>query len=59
MNIVYNIIKKHKGDIHVESTVGKGSTFIIRLPAGSILDDEEQPSVGPPISQEMSVGENR
>jgi two-component system, NtrC family, sensor kinase len=33
MNIAYNIIKKHDGDIRVESTVGKGTTFIIRLPA--------------------------
>ena len=30
--ICKEIIKKHKGDILVESTVGKGSTFIIQLP---------------------------
>jgi two-component system, NtrC family, sensor kinase len=33
MNIAYNIIQKHDGDIRVESTVGKGTTFIIHLPA--------------------------
>ncbi|MDX2077432.1 MAG: response regulator [bacterium] len=30
--ISYAIIQKHKGEIHVESEVGKGTTFIIRLP---------------------------
>ena len=34
MNIAYNIIKKHKGTIDVESEVGKGATFTIRIPVG-------------------------
>lgn len=32
MSIVYNIIKKHNGQIHINSTVGKGTEFIIDLP---------------------------
>jgi PAS domain S-box-containing protein len=32
MNIAYNIIKKHNGTIDVESEVGKGTTFIIKIP---------------------------
>jgi PAS domain S-box-containing protein len=32
MNIAYNIIKKHQGDILVQSKVGEGTTFSIRLP---------------------------
>lgn len=32
MHIAYNIIKKHKGTIDVQSVVGKGTTFTIRLP---------------------------
>jgi len=32
LNVAYNIIKKHNGTIEVESTVGKGTTFSIRLP---------------------------
>lgn len=33
--IVKHIIQAHGGDIEVNSTLGKGSTFIIRLPASS------------------------
>ncbi len=29
--MAYNIIQKHQGTIDVESEVGKGTTFIIRL----------------------------
>lgn len=31
--VSYNIIKKHEGEIEVESEEGKGSQFIVRLPA--------------------------
>jgi len=34
LNVAYNIIKKHKGTIDVESTAGKGTTFTIRIPTG-------------------------
>jgi signal transduction histidine kinase/response regulator of citrate/malate metabolism len=34
MNIAYNIIKKHAGEIRVASELGKGTTFIIQLPPG-------------------------
>lgn len=32
MNIAYNIIQKHQGTIDVESEIGNGTTFTIRLP---------------------------
>ena len=32
LNVAYNIIKKHKGTIDVESQVGEGTTFIISIP---------------------------
>ena len=32
MNVAYNIIKKHNGTIDVKSTLGKGTSFIIRIP---------------------------
>ncbi|HLP08592.1 MAG TPA: PAS domain S-box protein [Opitutaceae bacterium] len=30
---VYSIVRKHKGHVAVESTLGRGSTFIVHLPA--------------------------
>jgi two-component system NtrC family sensor kinase len=38
--ISYGIVKEHKGTINVESSVGEGTTFIIRLPIRS-----EEPEV--------------
>ena len=35
--VSYGIIKKHNGDIAVMSTVGKGTTFIVRLPISIAL----------------------
>jgi signal transduction histidine kinase len=32
LNVVYNIVKRHRGSISVKSEVGKGTTFTLRLP---------------------------
>ncbi|GBD95321.1 MAG TPA: GHKL domain-containing protein [Nitrospirae bacterium] len=32
LSITYDIVKKHKGEITVESEVGKGSTFTVKIP---------------------------
>ncbi|MBI4681675.1 MAG: PAS domain S-box protein [Nitrospirae bacterium] len=32
LSIVYDIVKKHKGDIRVESKVGSGTVFTIKIP---------------------------
>jgi len=32
MSIAYDIVKKHGGDLQVESEVGRGTTFSIHLP---------------------------
>jgi PAS domain S-box-containing protein len=37
LNMVYTIIKKHQGTISVESTVGKGTVFTIKLPVNPDL----------------------
>jgi signal transduction histidine kinase len=33
MNIAYNIIQQHGGNITVNSKIGKGTTFTVTLPA--------------------------
>lgn len=37
--ISYGIVQKHNGSIDVESEVGKGTTFTIRLPVNGISDE--------------------
>ncbi|MBU1172652.1 MAG: GHKL domain-containing protein [Proteobacteria bacterium] len=37
LNLVHNIIQKHKGQIHVTSEEGHGTTFIIKLPVNADL----------------------
>lgn len=46
MHIAYNIIEKHHGRISVESQVGKGTTFTIKIP----IEKEESPC--PSIAKE-------
>jgi signal transduction histidine kinase len=33
LSVTYGIVKQHEGHIEVESTVGAGTTFLIRLPS--------------------------
>jgi two-component system NtrC family sensor kinase len=40
LNVAYNIVKKHNGSIDVESEIGKGTTFIIRIPVDGMIEDE-------------------
>src|SRR4029077_18610086 len=32
LSMVYGIVERHRGQLEIESTVGKGTTFTIRLP---------------------------
>ena len=34
LSIVYGVVKMHAGDISVESSVGKGTSFLVRIPVG-------------------------
>lgn len=36
LSIAYDIIKKHNGELNVESSVGKGTTFTIIIPASEL-----------------------
>jgi signal transduction histidine kinase len=36
LSITYRIIENHQGSIHVESEPGRGTTFILRLPASKL-----------------------
>jgi len=38
LSVSYGIIKEHRGEIRVESAPGKGTAFIISLPAASSTD---------------------
>jgi len=49
MNIAYNIINKHGGNIRVESTLGQGTTFIIQLPVGTLSQESDDA----PVEQAM------
>jgi len=41
LSMVYGIIERHRGQLEIESTLGKGTTFVIRLP----LAQEIEPSL--------------
>ncbi|MBI5745608.1 MAG: GAF domain-containing protein [Nitrospirae bacterium] len=42
LSISHQIIKEHKGFINVESTLGKGTTFLIYIPVNSISSEREE-----------------
>jgi PAS domain S-box-containing protein len=46
LNVAYNIIQKHKGTIDVESEVGRGTTFTIRLQVEAGLESNENQGRG-------------
>jgi signal transduction histidine kinase len=47
MNIAYNIIEKHQGNIQVNSHVGQGTTFVISLPVEGPVADTSDKAIGP------------
>ena len=42
LSVSYGIVKAHGGDIEVESQVGKGTTFVIKLPLDKSKGEESQ-----------------
>jgi two-component system NtrC family sensor kinase len=41
LSISYDIVRKHGGEISVESVVGSGTTFTVRLPVNGVPKEEE------------------
>ncbi|HIQ77517.1 MAG TPA: hypothetical protein IAB79_08780, partial [Candidatus Faecousia excrementipullorum] len=39
LSIVRNLVERNRGEIHVESSVGKGTIFTLRFP---VFDTEEE-----------------
>ena len=40
LSIVYGVVKMHAGDVSVDSEVGRGTTFTIRLPVADRYREE-------------------
>jgi signal transduction histidine kinase len=50
LSVSYGIIKRHGGEILVESEPGKGTTFAIHLPIGYPIEEPEAQAVPPPAA---------
>ncbi|HIJ94172.1 MAG TPA: PAS domain S-box protein [Desulfuromonadales bacterium] len=48
--LTFNIVKRHGGEISVQSTVGKGSQFIVWLPVRCVNDSAATPPL-PPVTR--------
>jgi signal transduction histidine kinase len=42
LSVSYSIVEKHNGRIEVESVPGEGSTFIVLLPVGDVIQQEDR-----------------
>jgi two-component system NtrC family sensor kinase len=58
LSIAYGIVQEHQGEILVESAVGKGTTFTVRLPVPSVeatLEEPAQRSVPHPSGRKKRI----
>jgi signal transduction histidine kinase len=51
LSVVYGIVTRHRGDIDVESRLGRGTTFTIRLPIGVPAPANEPAPAAAPMSR--------
>ena len=55
LSLVYGILQRHQGTVDIETEVGKGTTFIIRLPAQSAQPPSEPPATPPSAARQLHV----
>ena len=55
MSVSYGIIKRHGGEILIESEPGKGTTFILHLPMGYGEEVQEEEKAGLPMKELLSA----
>ncbi len=54
LSMVFGIIERHGGNIHIESVEGKGTTFALRLPADAGVDTTT-PACTPHVSMPLHI----
>jgi PAS domain S-box-containing protein len=55
LSVSYSIIKRHGGEIRVESEVGRGASFTLRLPVGPPAEPEPPPQIHPGRQREGRI----
>jgi signal transduction histidine kinase len=50
LSMVHGIIREHKGAVEVDSELGKGTTFIMKLPRNQIRDREGEHTRAAPMA---------
>jgi PAS domain S-box-containing protein len=55
LSVTHGIITKHGGSIDCDSTIGKGTTFNIRLPVADGVKKESGPECKPPIIKPAAI----
>ncbi len=55
LSLSHDLVKLHKGEITVESEVNKGSTFIVKLPAGEFAYSEEEKMISDHVPEITEV----
>jgi signal transduction histidine kinase len=56
LSICYKIVTAHRGRIEVESSLGKGSTFIVTIPSNTVKDVKENSNHDRAFSSDNSFG---
>jgi PAS domain S-box-containing protein len=55
LSVVYGIINRHGGELDVQSEVGRGSTFFVRLPLGRDAGPEPAPRTAPAVQRSARI----